>query len=70
MSTTPLLKMLKSFLYPPWKYLRQNYDIFGRKTILSLRNIKMVPRHLLQFRKIGIGFGNRPIADFFHDQTI
>ena len=21
-------------------------------------------------RKIGIGFGNRPIADFFHDQTI
>ena len=24
----------------------------------------------LQFRKIGICFGNRPIADFFHDQTI
>jgi hypothetical protein len=24
--------------------------------------------HLLQFIKIG--FGNRPIADFFHDQTI
>jgi hypothetical protein len=24
-------------------------------------------RHL---RKIGICFGNRPIADFFHDQTI
>ena len=22
------------------------------------------------FRKIGICFGNRPIADFFHDQTI
>jgi hypothetical protein len=26
--------------------------------------------NFLQFRKIGICFGNRPIADFFHDQTI
>ena len=27
-------------------------------------------RHLLQFRKIGICFGNRLIDYFFHDQTI
>ena len=27
-------------------------------------------RHLLQFRKIGIGLGNRQIAYFFHNQKI
>ena len=35
-------------------------------TAKPLRNL-IFGRHL---RKIGICFGNRPIADFFHDQTI
>ena len=55
-------------------FVRKKYESIKKKEKKKSENFSEILFYsfffFLLFRKIGICFGNRPIADFFHDQTI